>query len=135
VPRPRLAPEDDRAAHARVGEASVDRVGGEQVIGMEMSRERSAHAVPGEGEEQRRDQPVEGRLVDVPLVEAVIRDGQAAVDRRHLRGGRRRKLRRQLGEQTLRSGPDEQRMSGMPLEERPAERVEVDEDDALEAFP
>jgi hypothetical protein len=26
-------------------------------------------------------------------------------------------------------------MSGMPLEERPAERVEVDEDDALEAIP
>ena len=65
------------------------------------------------------------RLEDVPLVEAVLAQREAGVDRRRMDGRRRREARRP----PLDVGTGEERMVGVPFEETPPERIEVDEGD------
>ena len=55
------------------------------------------------------------------------------MDRRHVRGGGRRELARQLRHLPFVASPFEERMLGMPLVPLPAERVEVHDHDPLVA--
>ena len=66
-------------------------------------------------------------LVDVPLVEPVLLDRQPGVERRQVRGRRRRELR---GDR-LDLQPPQERMVGVALDELPAERVEQHDRDPL----
>jgi hypothetical protein len=58
---------------------------------------------------------------------------QSAVQRRRVRGRRRRELARQLEDESVSTRALEHRMPCVLLEEPPRERVEVDEEDALGA--
>ena len=96
--------------------------------------QRVALAVAGEGEHQRRDERVDARLVDVPLVHAVLDDRSSGVQRGDVRGGRGGELRRELRDRPVGEHPTQERMAlGVAREEAPAERVEEDEHDALDA--
>ena len=77
---------------------------------------------------------VERRLEDVPLVDAVDADRQAAVQRRRVRGRRRRELALELEDDAVAVDALEQRMPCVLLEETPRERVEVDEENPLHAL-
>ena len=100
---------------------------------IEMRRQRLS-AIAGERVGQRRDQAVEARLEHEPLVEAVLADGQARVDRRHMRRRRRGELAGQAVDGAVRGGAGEQRMVPMTLGDLEAEGVEVDQHHALEAL-
>ena len=78
-------------------------------------------------ERQRQDDRVQPRVVDVPLVQPVLLDGQPGVERRQVRGGRRRELR---GDR-LDLEPPQERMVGVALHELPPERVQQHDGDAL----
>ena len=100
-------------------------LGEEIVTGETRVDERAGTLVAGEAEPQRGHEPVQPRLEDVPLVEAVLAQREAGVDRRRVDGRRRR----EAGRPALDLGAGEERVLAMTLEEPPAERVEVDEDD------
>src|SRR4029077_14012334 len=87
--------------------------------------ERSGALVAGEAEPERRDQPVQPRIEDVPRAEAVPAEREAGMDRRRMNG----RSRREAGRPPLDVGAGEQRVVRMTVEEAPPERVEVDERD------
>ncbi len=66
-----------------------------------------------------------------PLVDAVHTDGKPAMDRRHVRGSRRRKLAGQLRHVAVLPCVFEKRMFGVPFIPLPAEGVEVHEQHML----
>ena len=104
----------------------VERLLGEEIVAGEARvDQRPGAVVAGEAEPQRGHEPVQPRLEDVPLVEAVLAERKAGVDRRRVDGRRRR----EAGRPALDLGAGEERVLAMTLEEAPAERVEVDEDD------
>ena len=88
------------------------------------AQQRVARGVARVAEQQRRDERVERRLVDVPLVQAVLADRDAGVQRGDVRGGRRRELR---GQRRDRVEAPQQRVVAVAGEEAPAEGVEQDE--------
>ena len=95
--------------------------GGEQAAGV-LARE------PGH---ERAHDAVERRLVDEPLVAAVLADRQQRVQRRHVRGRRGGELGRQLGDDTVLAHAREQRSAlREALDPLPAEGIEEDGDDA-----
>src|ERR1051326_4297197 len=112
---------DDVARHV---EPLVERAREDVLRGEPRREQRLALGVAREGEEKRRDQTVEPRLVDEPLVQAVLPDRQAAVDRRRVRRRRRRELARQTFDERRVA---DQRVVAVELEELPAEGVEIDE--------
>ena len=96
--------------------------------------QRVAVAVAGEGEHERRDERVDARLVDVPLVHAVLDDRSSGVQRGDVRGSRGGELRRELRDRPVGEHPAQERMAlGVALEEAPSERVEEDEHDPVHA--
>ncbi len=104
----------------------VERLLGEEVVRSEPGvGERSGAIVAGEAEPERRDQPVQARLEDVPLVEAVLAQRKAGMDRRRVNGRRRR----EAGRPPFHVRAGEERVVRVTVEEAPAEGVEVDEDD------
>ena len=110
------------------GEAVGLRVDGAQIGA---GGHEAAVLLAGERGGQRADDAVERRLVDEPLVGAVLADRLRGVQRRHVRRGRRGELRRQLRDDALGAQPREQRRAlGEALDERPAERVHEHRDDA-----
>ena len=82
--------------------------------------------VAGEGEPQRDDEAIQAGLEDMPLVEAMLAEWKPRMDGRRVdgRGGR------EPGGPTLHIRAGQERVFAVTLEEAPAERVEVDEDDA-----
>jgi hypothetical protein len=119
-----------------VGEPPVEGPGRQQRARVDPGgAQRVALAVAREGEQQRRDQRAEPGVVDVPLVHAVLAHGPPGVQRGDVRGGRARELGRELRDGALGEHAAQQRvLVGVALEEGPAERVEQDEDDALDRF-
>src|SRR6266516_98974 len=107
-------------------EPPVEGLCGEEVVGTESDvEERPGTFVTREAEPERGDEPIEPRLENVPLVEAVLAQREPGVDRGRMDSRRRREARRP----TLDVGTDEERMVGVPFEETPPERIEVDEGD------
>ena len=105
-------------------EPPVEGLCGEEVVGAESDvEERPGTFVTREAEPERGDEPVEPRLEDVPLVEAVLAQREPGVDRGRMDGRRRREARRPA----LDVGTGEERMVGVPFEKAPPERIEVDE--------
>ena len=104
----------------------VDRLFGEDVVSGESGiQKRPQTAVARKAQPQRRDQPVQPRLEDVPLVETMLAEREPGVDGRRMNGRRRRKA----GRPALDVRGLEQGVVGVAFEEAPAEGVEVDEDD------
>ena len=99
--------------------------------GQATPEERVALLVSGVRVEKRRDDPVELRLVDEPLVHSVDADRPAAVDRRHVRRSGGRELAGEPADQAVPAGVLEQRVAAVALTGPPAECVEVDEQHAL----
>ena len=100
-----------------------------QTVGEERVRKRVAR----EREEERSDDPIHLGQVEEPFVDAVLADREPRVDRRHVRGGGRGELARQLRHVSLSSSMFEERVPGVALVRLPAEGVEVHEHYALVA--
>ena len=87
-------------------------------------RHEPAGGLARERRHQRADDAIERRLVHEPLVGAVLADRLRGVERRHVRRGRGRELRRQLRDDAVFPQAGEQRRAlGEALDERPSERV------------
>src|SRR5262245_55858876 len=105
-------------------ELLVDRLVGVDVVRGESGlQNRPELVVARKAEPQRRDEAVQLRLEDVPLVEAVLAERETRVDRRRMDGRRRRKA----GSPALDVRALEEPVVCVTFEEAPAESVEVDE--------
>ena len=85
--------------------------------------QRVAFAVAGEGEHERRDERVDARLVDVPLVHAVLDDRSSGVQRGDVRGGRGGELRRELRDGPVGEHAAQERMAVARSARRSATRT------------
>ena len=121
---------EDEGRHAARAQALVERrLLREQLPGLETDGGEGVRLrIPREREPQRRDHPLQRRLVHVPLVQAVQPDRQAGVQGRHVDRRRGRELRL---ERMDRVEAAQQRMVRVALDEPHPERVEQHDEQAL----
>src|SRR3712207_941092 len=83
--------------------------------------QRVPHGIASIGKEQWSNQRIQKRLVVIPLIDAALPDRLPRMDRGHVCGRGRRKLRGELTDQTIVDDTPEEGMAlGKLLEEAPA---------------